>query len=85
MKTTSYAAALVAAVVVAACGGGGDSCCAVSPGPTEQVPPSASASTSGFIAYLQALVASAADMLEPVDTSGVIAPTDDVSEPTVVE
>ncbi len=80
---TSYVAALAAAVVLAACGGGGDS--AVAPGPTEQVPASASTSASGFIDYLKALVASAADMLEPVDTSGVIAQKDDVTEPQAVD
>ncbi len=85
MKKTSLLAAVAAAVVLAACGGGGDSCCAVAPGPTEQVPPSASENTSGFIAYLQALIASSADMLEPVDTSSVLPPKDDMSEPTTVE
>ena len=83
MKKTSVAA-LVVAAAVAACGGGGDSG-AVAPAPTDQVPPSASASVDGFISYLKALVASAADMLEPVDTSGVIAPKDDVNEPQQVD
>lgn len=83
MKKT-YVAAIVVAAALAACGGGGDSG-AVAPGPTDQVPPSASASTDGFISYLKALVASAADMLEPVDTSGVVAPKDEVSEPQQVD
>ena len=38
-----------------------------------EVPASASQSSDGFIAYLQLLVASMADMLEPVDTSAVAA------------
>ena len=50
-----------------------------------QVPASASQSVDGFIAYLQALVVSSADMLEPVDTSMVTAPTDETSEPQVVD
>ena len=76
----SHVAALAVAAMLAACGGGGSDAVPV-PGPTEQVPPSASASADGFITYLKALVASAADMLEPVDTSGVIPQTDDVNEP----
>jgi hypothetical protein len=46
------------------------------------VPASASQSPAGFIAYLQLLVASMADLLEPVDTSAVVPPADDVGEPT---
>ena len=85
MKKAYVAAlAVAAAATLSACGGGGD-CCAAVPGPTEQVPASASASSSGFIAYLVALVASSADTLEPVDTSGVVGPTDDLSEPQVVD
>ncbi len=81
----SHVAALAAAVALAGCGGGGGDCCTAVPGPEQQVPPSASASPGGFISYLQALVVSAADMLEPVDTSGVTPQTDDVSEPTKVD
>ncbi len=81
----SYLSALAVAALVAACGGGGDGGTAAAPDPTQQVPASASASADGFIAYLKALVASAADMLEPVDTSAVQAKTDDVGEPQVVD
>ncbi len=81
MKKT-FLAALVAAAVVGACGGGGGD---DNPPPaTSQVPGSASQSVDGFISFLRELVASAADMLEPVDTSGVVAPTDDTSEPQTV-
>lgn len=83
MKKT-YLAALAVAAILAACGGGGDGN-TTTPAPTDQVPASASASADGFIAYLKALVASAADMLEPVDTSAVQAKTDDVGEPQVVD
>jgi hypothetical protein len=84
MKKT-YLAALAVAAVLAACGGGGDGGSTTAPDPTAQVPASASASADGFIAYLKALVASAADMLEPVDTSAVAAQTDDVNEPQAVD
>ena len=80
MKKT-FLAALMAAVVLAACGGGDEA----PPPATSEVPASASQSVDGFISYLRALVASAADMLEPVDTSSVVPPTDDTSEPQTVD
>jgi hypothetical protein len=49
------------------------------------VPASAVQSIDGFIAYLQELVASAAEMLEPVDTTNVVGPSDETSEPKVVD
>jgi hypothetical protein len=55
------------------------------PPATSEVPASASQSPAGFIAYLQLLVASMADLLEPVDTSAVVPPADDVGEPTKVD
>ena len=82
MKKTLLAA-LLAASVLAACGGGGDD--APPPPATSEVPASASQSPGGFIAYLQLLVASMADLLEPVDTSAVVPPADDVGEPTKVD
>lgn len=78
----SNLAALGAAVLLAACGGDSNSNSA--PPATSQVPASASQSINGFIAYLKLLVASAADMLEPVDTSMVSGPKDETSEPQVV-
>ncbi|MEO8836675.1 MAG: hypothetical protein ABI364_08035 [Caldimonas sp.] len=82
MKKTLLAVSLTAALL-AACGGGGDD----NPAPpaTSQVPASASQSPSGFISYLMQLVASAADTLEPVDTSAVVGPTDDTGEPVKVD
>ena len=71
-----------AAAILSACGGGGDD---DTPAATAQVPPSASASPTGFISYLKLLVASAADMLEPVDVSAVTPPADDTAEPTAVD
>jgi hypothetical protein len=71
-----------AAALLAACGGGDDN---NPPPPTAQVPQSASASVGGFIAYLQALIVSAADTLEPVDVGGVTPPTDDAVEPQAVD
>ena len=80
MKKTLLAA-IVAASVLAACGGGDDA----PPPPTSQVPASASQSVDGFIGYLKLLVASVADMLEPVDTSAVTPPTDETAEPQAVD
>jgi len=83
MKKTLLAA-LLAASMLGACGGGDDD--APPPPPaTSEVPASASQSPAGFIAYLQSLVASMADLLEPVDTSAVVPPADDVGEPTKVD
>jgi hypothetical protein len=70
-----------AAGLVAACGGDNFS----RPAATSEVPETASQSVQGFISYLQELVVSSADMLEPVDTSMVTAPTDETSEPVVVD
>lgn len=84
MKKTILAS-LAAAAVVGACGGGDDN---PTPPPTSQVPASASLSIDGFVAYLKLLVATdpaAAAMLEPVDTTSVTGPTDETSEPQVVD
>ena len=81
MRTKATLAALSVAAVVAACGGHDFQ----TPPATSSVPASASASVDGFIAYLKELVASAADMLEPVDTSKVTGPTDDTIEPQKVD
>ena len=81
-KFRLLSAALGAAGLLAACGG---SDFQAVPAATSQVPDTASQSVQGFISYLQALVVSSADMLEPVDTSMVTAPTDDTSEPIVVD
>jgi len=81
MKKTLMAA-FAATAVLAACGGDDFR---NDPAPTSEVPASASQSVDGFIAYLKLLVASAADMLEPVDTSTVVGPTDETSEPQKVD
>lgn len=79
-------AALILSAFLAGCGGDPDTPAPSGPPPvTSAVPPSASQSVAGFIAYLQALVVSAADMLEPVDTSMVTGPIDDAIEPQVVD
>ena len=86
MKFKLSLATLAVACVLAACGGGDDT--PAPPPPTSQVPASASASIGGFIAYLQALVATpaaTADVLEPVDTSMVTPPSDETSEPQKVD
>ena len=74
--------ALAAALALVACGGGDNH---GAPPATSEVPASASQSVDGFIAYLRELVASMADMLEPVDTSAVTPPTDDAAEPQTVD
>jgi ABC-type oligopeptide transport system substrate-binding subunit len=84
--------ALAAPLLISACGRGhshSDSPpppATTSPPPpaTAQVPASASESIEGFIGYLQELVVSSADTLEPVDTSTLTAPTDETSEPLQV-
>ena len=83
MRTQATLAALAAAALLAACGGGSDP--AETPPATTEVPATASASVGGFIGYLIRLVASPADMLEPVDTPAVTGPTDETSEPRVVD
>jgi hypothetical protein len=82
MKTRATLAALSVGALLAACGGGGDH---NTPPATSEVPASASASIDGFITYLKELVASTADTLEPVDTAAVTGPTDETSEPKVVD
>lgn len=80
MKNATLAV-LTAAALLAACGGNGHS----HPSATEEVPPRASESVDGFIEYLKKLVASDADMLEPVDTASVTGPTDETTEPKQVD
>ena len=83
MNKSWIVVASVAAAALAACGGSTDETPA--PPVTQEVPGSASASVGGFIAYLVALVASDADMLEPVDVSAVTPPSDDAAEPSVID
>ncbi len=81
MKTTHLLAAGAAALMLAACGGGGGGNDV--PAATAQVPDSASASTMGFMSYLQELVASKDDTLEPVDASKASPPKDEMGDPIV--
>ncbi len=76
------AAALCAAALLSGCGGGGDD--NSSPPVTQQVPASVNMSVAAFVDYLTALIASAADTLEPVDVSGITPATDDTIEPSPV-
>ena len=75
--------ALAVPLLISACGGDNNS--ESTPPATTQVPASASQSIAGFIGYLQDLVVSSADTLEPVDASMVTAPTDETSEPLKVD
>ena len=81
MKNKLASLVLGAAGMLAACGG---SDVTQIPPATSGVPPSASASIAGFIAYVNLLIASAADTLEPVDVSAVTPPTDETSDPLPV-
>ena len=79
-RGAAIVAAMTAGALVAACGGNNNG----DPPATSEVPASASQSIDGFIAYLKRLVVSSAETLEPVDTSMVTPPTDETSEPQVV-
>jgi hypothetical protein len=81
MKKSLILALAAGALLLVACGGNNDT----PPSATAQVPASASQTVGGFIAYLQALVVSAADTLEPVDVTAVTPPSDDTSEPQTVD
>ncbi len=80
-RKLALAAVCAAGLGLVACGGddfnNGDN----TPPVTSEVPASASASSSGFIAYLMKLVVSSADMLQPVDVSNFVAPVDNTGEP----
>jgi len=75
---------LCAVALLSACGGGGDNSTPATPPVTEQVPPGVNTSVTSFMGYLVALLASAADALEPVDVSAVTPATDDTAEPSPV-
>ena len=68
-----------AALALAACGGGGSD----APAATAQVPASANESTMGFMSYVQALVVSKDETLDPVDASSTAPPKDETSDPIV--
>lgn len=80
LRRVAMTATAAAALALGACGGNDYN--NSEPAVTDAVPASASQSIGGFIDYVMKLVVAAADMLEPVDVSGVTAPTDEVSEPT---
>lgn len=88
MKRHAFSLAALVAVsgALVGCGGGGGSDGsqepgAPAPGPLEAVPPSASASSGGLVAYLLALVAQAPDDREPVSLQGFEPPLPDDQEP----
>ena len=82
MTRTWVAVALAAAVVLTACGGGDDN---ESRPATESVPSDVSVSTTSFVTYLKALLASSADALEPVDVGMVTPATDDTADATPID
>jgi hypothetical protein len=82
MKTRQKLGIAMAASIglgLGACGGSDDT-----PAVTSQVPSSASASVSGYNAYVVALARTSPDNLEPVDISAVTPPTSDTTEPDPV-
>jgi hypothetical protein len=90
-RCAGMALALAVTLLLSACGGSsydsadaGTPATPATPLPTSEVPSRASQSIMGFISYLKLLVVSAADQLEPVDTSMVVAPADDSGEPVAV-
>lgn len=80
MRNRVFLAVGATALALAACGGGGGS---DEPAATAQVPASASASSASFMSYIQALVVSKDDTLDPVDASGVAPPKDESGDPIV--
>lgn len=76
------AAAALIALALTACGGGGGH--HDGPDPLDAVPPSASADSGGFIAYLRALVALQPEDREPVTVDAVTPPAADTVEPEPV-
>jgi hypothetical protein len=87
-RCACLALALAVTLLLSACGGSShdsaDTGKPAAPPPTSEIPASASQSIMGFISYLKLLVFSAADQLEPVDTSMVVAPADDTGEPVAI-
>lgn len=79
MKTRNALALTVLMVALAACGGGGGG--GVDLPPTDSVPDSASASTSGMLAWLKRLTAVTAQDGEALDASRFAPPQPDDAEP----
>ena len=81
-KTPSLWKAVLAVALVtpwlAGCGGNDDD---DTPPATTSVPASASASVSGFIAYLKLLVVVTDDTIEPVNVAAVTPTTSETTEP----
>ena len=70
--------------LLAACGGGGggaDAPASAPPAATDAVPPEASASTAGLMAYLAALAADLTEDKEALDLSSFAPKSDDEAEP----
>lgn len=85
-RTLCMAALAAATLTLAGCFGGSDDHDdgASASGPLDTVPASASADTSGFIAYLKSLVALQPEDREPVGIDAVTPPEADTAEPEAV-
>ena len=80
-RTTRVFSALILGVLLTACGGGSEVVEPPAASPADAVPPEASASVAGLIAYLGALFAAATDDREPVDLSSFMPKTTEEAEP----
>lgn len=79
MKTSICITLLAVSAALAGCGGGGGG--ATPPPPSDAVPDSASASTTGMVAWLKRLAGKAEDDREALDASRFAPPQPDDSEP----
>jgi hypothetical protein len=80
MKASTWMAVALAVATLAACGGGGGDATPATP-PTDAVPRSASASSTGMFDWLVALVATAPDDMQALDAASFAPPQPDDIDP----
>lgn len=81
MNTLTRVSMLLIVATLAACGGGGGGDDAPAPPPTDSVPDSASASSTGMVAWLKRLAGIAPDDKEALDVGRFAPPRPDDTEP----
>lgn len=81
MKTLNRLSMLLIVATLAACGGGGGGDDTPAPPPTDSVPDSASASTTGMVAWLKRLAGIAPEDKEALDAGRFAPPRPDDAEP----
>ena len=74
----------VVVLALSACGGGGKGGAGGGAGGANTPPASASASTQGFISYLQQIIAANSDTAAPVEVGAFNAPTSDSDDPAAL-